>query len=115
MNPEVISVNQDASSTAADRIRNDSTTGAQLWARDVQNGDKVIVLYNSLGNHNSKLPNVNITVQWAEIGWGGGREGVKVAVRDLWARADEGTFTDNYTASVGARDVKLLRLTMQKN
>eukprot|EP00935_MAST-01C_sp_MAST-1C-sp1_P002671 g2671.t1 len=117
MNPEVIAVNQDPSYTAADRLRNDSSTGEQLWARDLANGDKVVVLYNS-GDGSGKDSNITIHVTWAEIGWANTTSSTEdqeaistnVHVRDLWARADKGAFADGYSAPVAPRDVKLLRL-----
>ena len=117
INYQVIAVNQDPSYTAADRLRNDSSTGEQLWARDLANGDKVVVLYNS-GDGSGKDSNITIHVTWAEIGWANTTSSTEdqeaistnVHVRDLWARADEGAFADGYSAPVAPRDVKLLRL-----
>eukprot|EP00756_Hemistasia_phaeocysticola_P003260 Hpha_TRINITY_DN12151_c0_g1::TRINITY_DN12151_c0_g1_i2::g.81943::m.81943/K07407/E3.2.1.22B, galA, rafA; alpha-galactosidase len=103
-NPEVIAVNQDISSTAADRIRND-TGGGQLWARDVSGGDKVIVLYNSHGIAATSVP-----VSWAEIGW----SGASVNVRNLWDRKDVASnLKDGYSTDVKPREAVLLRLSKQ--
>jgi alpha-galactosidase len=48
----------------------------------------------------------DITVNWAEIGLPAGA----AAVRDLWARADLGVFSDSYTASVPSHGVVLVKV-----
>jgi len=103
-NPEVIAVNQDVSSTAADRLRND-TKGGQVWARDVSGGDKVVVLYNANGFAKQTIP-----VSWAELGW----NGASVTVRNLWERKDVASnLTDGYSVDVRPREAILLRLRKQ--
>ena len=48
-NKEVIAINQDALATAGDRVFVGPGSGGavQVWARDLANGDKCVVLYNS--------------------------------------------------------------------
>ena len=49
----------------------------------------------------------SITVEFADVGLSGGQ----VAIRDLWQRADLGSFSGNYTAtSVPSHGVVMLRL-----
>ena len=109
-NPEVIAVNQDDSFTAATRLRNDSATGAQLWARDVAGGDKVVVLYNAGGKGDLLPKRIDIGVAWNELGWG---LHANVTVRDLWARkvVQTGVSQCFNVSQLAARDVRLLRLT----
>ena len=109
-NPEVIAVNQDDSCTAASRLRNDSATGAQLWARDVAGGDKVVVLYNAGGKGDLLPKRIDIGVAWNELGWG---LHANVTVRDLWARkvVQTGVSQCFNVSQLAARDVRLLRLT----
>jgi len=45
LNKEAIAINQDALAHAADRLRNDSATGEQLWARPLANGDRAVLLF----------------------------------------------------------------------
>jgi alpha-galactosidase len=105
MNADVIAIDQDASATAADRVRNDSR-GVQLWARELSGGDKAVLLFNGGWRHLS-----NVSVSWAEIGWD---RADKVVVRDLWARRDLGVFAGEYAApEIARRDVALLRLSKQ--
>lgn len=112
-NPEVLSINQDASYTAADRVRNDSSTGAQLWARPLANGDWAVLLYNGNRWHHA-----NLSVSWEELPPPHvavvemGSRPSSCHVRDLWRRRDLGVFTGGYTAAgVAPHDVALLRVT----
>ena len=82
LNREVIAINQDESATAGNRLRSE-TSGAQLWARDLQNGDKAIVLFN--GQRTAMGPHLNVSCTWRDLGW---PEHTHVRIRDLWARAD---------------------------
>ena len=103
LNPEVIAINQDASATGADRLRND-TTGGQLWARPLANGDHAVLLFHGAGHGHW----ANLTVSWVELGWAANTQR---RVRDLWARRDLGIFLGSYTADgIAPRDVALLRI-----
>jgi len=104
--PPVIAINQDGSNTAGDRIAN-GTNGEQTWSRPLLNGDKAVILYNS---GQSKKPQV-VGVTWAEVGW---PESASVTVRDLWAAEDLGTFRGGYNATVGPREVAMLRLQLRR-
>lgn len=50
----------------------------------------------------------NISVSWAQLGL---PAGTPAAVRDLYAEADLGTFTDSFAAEVTAHDVRVVRIT----
>jgi len=105
MNEEVIAVNQDALAHAADRLRNDSATGEQLWARPLANGDQAVLLFHNCHPHG---PPRNLSVSWVDLGW---PPDTRRAVRDLWAREDRGIFTTEYVAvDVPCRDVAMLRI-----
>jgi alpha-galactosidase len=105
-NKEVIAINQDPSNTGGDRILND-TEGRQVWARDLVNGDKCVVLYNS-GNGRSHRKKLIVKVTWDMIGWG--NTGVIVEVRDLWKKETLGNFSGGYNSSIAVRDVQMIRL-----
>lgn len=103
MNKEVIDINQDSAFIAGERIRNDNeTTGGQLWARPLANGDICVILYNS-ANHD----NVSVSVSWEEIGWS---KDDKVHIRDLWLHADIGLVAEGYESVLAAHDITMLRL-----
>lgn len=57
-------------------------------------------------NRNSSTS--NITVNWSDIGVTG-----SVTVRDLWAKADKGSFTGSYTASVPSHGTVLLKISTE--
>ena len=119
-NEEVIAINQDPSNTGGDRIFND-TNGRQVWARDLANGDKCVVLYNS-GKGKSHGDKLIVGVTWDMLGWNtkfvldndgnGVKEGndVIVEVRNLWKKETLGNFTNGYNATLAVRDVQMLRL-----
>ena len=106
LNHEVIAINQDESATAGDRLRSEGS-GAEVWARDLQGGDKAVVLFN--GQRTAIGPLLNVSCTWRELGW---PEDARVSIRDLWAGADLGVFISSFTAvAVPPRDVRFLRLT----
>jgi alpha-galactosidase len=109
-NEEVIAINQDPSNTGGDRIFN-GTDGQQVWARDLANGDKCVVLYNS-GKGKSHGDELTVEVTWDMLGWNTGVEegGVIVEVRDLWKKETLGNFTSGFNATLAVRDVQMLRL-----
>ncbi len=74
----MIAINQDPLITAGDLIAN-TTSGGQIWARDLANGDKAVVFLNP-----QDTAVIWVDVEWAALGW---PAGASVSVRDLWARA----------------------------
>lgn len=103
MNPEVIAVDQDDLITAGDRVYN-NTDGSQAWSRDLANGDKAVVLYNS-GDASS---NITVSVTMQQLGWGATDV---IKVRNLWDRADAGSISGTLQASLAKHDVMFVRLT----
>jgi len=75
----------------------------EVWAGPLAGGATVVLLFNR------NAPGAaNITASWADLGF---PPGARMAVRDLWARADLGTFTGAFTAAaVAPHDVALLRM-----
>lgn len=98
----MIAINQDGSNTAGDRIAK-GPQGQQTWARRLLNGDKAVILYNTGESKKSQT----VGVSWAELGW---PTDAKVQVRDLWARASLGAFTEGFNRTVPPRSVAMLRL-----
>jgi alpha-galactosidase len=101
MNKEVIAINQDTLVTAGDRVSG-ANGGVQVWSRDLANGDKAVVLFNS---GSSPAP---VGVTWAQLNC----TATKYTVRDLWAKADLGTFDTGFNARqpVPSKDVLFLRI-----
>ena len=104
MNPEVIAVDQDPLGHAGDRRAN-ATSGAQVWSRNLANGDVAIVLYNA---HNHNAVPVSFTLEQVGL-----PAAAVYTVRDLWARTDlPNITTGNYTTATAIKphDVMFLRL-----
>jgi hypothetical protein len=99
-NPEVIAVDQDAAGFQGTKVA-DNGAGLQVWAKRLQQtGAVAVALFNRSGS------TANITANWSAIGLASG----SATVRDLWARADRGSFTSSYTASVPSHGTVLLKI-----
>jgi alpha-galactosidase len=100
MNPEVIAVNQDSAGIQGTKIK--SANGLDVWCKPLgsKDGDtKAVALFNR--NDNTR----DITVTFSDVGLSG-----TVHVRDLWEKADKGSFTGKYTMSVPAHGTGMLKL-----
>ena len=79
-----------------------------VWARMLSDGSAAVALYNE-----NDVP-AQLAVKFADLGW---PSGTKAAVRELWAHADLGVFTDAYPATgavtVAPHESRMLRLTKQ--
>eukprot|EP00027_Filamoeba_sp_ATCC50430_P015257 CAMPEP_0168565142 /NCGR_PEP_ID=MMETSP0413-20121227/13656_1 /TAXON_ID=136452 /ORGANISM="Filamoeba nolandi, Strain NC-AS-23-1" /LENGTH=400 /DNA_ID=CAMNT_0008596931 /DNA_START=26 /DNA_END=1228 /DNA_ORIENTATION=+ len=105
LNAEVIAVNQDKLAIPGDRIANYSN-GAQIWSKPLSDGSYAVILYNS-----GKVGHVDITVMWSAL-WG--KSGVVCSVRDLWKHEDLGDFVSQFSASVEAHGVVMIKATPQE-
>ncbi len=93
-NPEIIAVDQDPLDIQGVRVAGD------VYSKVLSgNGQRAVVLLNRTGSAAS------MTVTFSNAGLTG-----TVAVRDLRARADLGSFTGSYTATVPAHGTALLKL-----
>jgi alpha-galactosidase len=73
----------------------------EVWAGPLTDGVAVVLL-----NRGDKT--TNITAQWPDVGFD---LHTAVNVRDLWAHADVGSYSMNYTAAVPSHGVSFLKLT----
>ncbi len=102
LNKEVIAIDQDPAGIQGKRVK--SANGLEIWVKPLgTNGTTKAV---ALLNRNSSTS--NITVNWSDIGVTG-----SVTVRDLWAKADKGSFTGSYTASVPSHGTVLLKISTE--
>jgi len=110
-NAEVIAVNQDALVAPLRLVANAS--GLQVWARPLARGATAVVLFHRGASTAGPLPAPpavrEISVEWAELGLA---PAARVAVRDLWARADLGAFSGSFAANVTQRDARLYTFTV---
>ncbi|KNY27854.1 carbohydrate-binding protein [Pseudobacteroides cellulosolvens] len=97
MNREVIAVNQDPAGKQGYRVK--SSNGNEVWVKPLADGTKAVALL----NRNSSTS--TIAVNWSDIGITG-----SAVVRDLWAKADKGTFNGSYSASVPSHGTVVLKI-----
>jgi alpha-galactosidase len=101
LNSEIIAVDQDQAGIQGTRVS--AGNGLEVWCKPLglANGTtKAVALLNRNGTA------ANITVNFAGIGLSG-----TVTVRDLWAKADRGSFSGSYTMSVPSHGTGILMLT----
>jgi alpha-galactosidase len=96
-NPEIIGVDQDPAGIQGLRIAEQGPL--EIWMKPLADGSKAIGLFN---RGEDAAP---ITLHFKDAGVSD-----SVAVRDLWARKDLGTFRDSFTAEVPRRGVVMIRM-----
>ncbi|GLP69440.1 alpha-galactosidase [Streptomyces sp. TUS-ST3] len=100
-NPEVIAVDQDPRGLQGVKVAED-TTGLQVYGKVLSGaGNRAVVLLNRTSAAQ------NITVRWSDLGL----TNANATVRDLWTRADIGSYGTGYTTSVPAGGSALLTVT----
>jgi alpha-galactosidase len=97
--PEPIAVDQDPLGKGGDLVR--AERSGEVWARELAGGERGVVLFNR-----SKRPE-EITLRWSDLGWA---PEDRARVRDLWERADRGTFAEAFAATVPSHGAVMLRL-----
>lgn len=101
LNREVIAVNQDSAGIQGTRVK--AANGLEIWCKPIGSANstaKAVALLNR------NATSANITVTFSDVGLFG-----TVYVRDLWAKADKGSFTNSYTMSVPSHGTGMLKLT----
>jgi alpha-galactosidase len=99
MNKEVLAVDQDPLGMQGRRVRRDAST--EIWAKQMKDGSRTVVLFNRGSSQ------ADVSVSWEEVGYPGH---VQASVRDLWMKKDLGKFTGNFSATVPAHGVMMVRL-----
>ncbi len=103
--PEVIAVDQDARGIQGSLVGNSGTANElEIWSKPLSGSNTLAVL---LLNRSKQA--AAITVTWSALGLSSG----PAQVRDLWARADLGIFTNSYTANVPPHGVVLVKIVHQ--
>jgi alpha-galactosidase len=103
--PEVIAIDQDLLGNQGKRITH-SGEDLQVWSRVLSGTDTRAVALLNLSDAAA-----DITVNWSDVGLPAGA----ATVRDLWARADLGTFTDSFTTQVPSHGVVLVKVVSTAN
>jgi len=102
-NPEVIAVDQD-SLGAQGTVVWEPTPEIQVWGKPLRDGSVAAALLNRAGVATT------ITASFHRLGL----RADSATVRDLWAHADRGAFRAEYTATVPAHAVVMVRVTPLK-
>lgn len=99
LNKEVIAINQDPAGKQGYRVK--SANGLEVWVKPLGTDGTTKAV--ALLNRNSSA--ANITVNWSDIVMTG-----SLNVRDLWAKADKGSFNGSYTALVPSHGTVVLKV-----
>jgi alpha-galactosidase len=97
---EVIAIDQDPLSYQAIKA-SDNGAGLQVWYKPVRDSGT-----RAVGLLNRSSAAATMTVTFAQIGLVSG----SATVRDVWARANLGTFNNSFSTSVPAHGIALLRI-----
>jgi alpha-galactosidase len=101
-NPEVIAVDQDALGMQGRKVRDNGPQ--EVWMKPLGDGSKAVILF----NRGTEAGNIGIS--WEDISLA---PGGKALVRDLWKKADVGSFARRFEAKVAPHDVVMVRITTQ--
>lgn len=96
-NDEVLDVDQDPLGKAAHRVWADARR--EIWARPLSDGTLAVGLFNR------GLAPSGVSVTWTQLGLTGAQP-----VRNLWKRADLGTFNDSFSATVPRHGVVFIKI-----
>jgi alpha-galactosidase len=97
--PEVIAVDQDPLGVQGRRVWDRGPQ--EVWMKPLSDGSRAVILFNR-GTEPSE-----ITARWEDVGL---FPGGPALVRDLWKKADIGTFTGSYKATVEPHGVVMIRV-----
>ena len=97
MNKEVIAIDQDALGKQAVRVSKNGDL--EVWSRPLAGGKIAVGLFNR-----GAAP-AKVTAKWADLGIKGSK-----SVRDLWAHADRGKVSGEYSADVVPHGVVMVEL-----
>ena len=95
-NDEVLAIDQDPIGLAAKRVS--QKDGLEVWVKEMENGSKVIGLFNRGPKE------ATVTLNWAEDGLNG-----KQNLRDLWQHKDLGVFDQTFSSAIPSHGVLLLK------
>ena len=101
-NPEVIAVDQDALGMQGRKVRDNGPQ--EVWMKPLGDGSKAVILF----NRGTEAGNIGIA--WEDISLA---PGGKALVRDVWTKADVGSFAGRFEAKVAPHDVVMVRITPQ--
>ncbi len=98
-NPEVIAVDQDLLGMQGRRVKDNGAY--EVWMKPLADGSRAVILFNR-----GTKP-WDIAASWDDIGLA---PASKALVRDLWKKADLGSFTGRFEAKVEPHGVVMVRI-----
>lgn len=98
-NRELIAVNQDRLGRQGRKVRDDGDF--EVWSRELHDGSRAVLLFNRSEKE------AEIGFAWNEIGL---PSNLKFTVRDLWEKADKGSFSGSYAAPVRPHGVVVVKV-----
>jgi alpha-L-fucosidase len=102
-NDEVIEVNQDPLGQQASRIAQDATAQTEVWAKRMADGSRAVGLFNRSGQP------AKVTATWGSLQLSSAQ-----VVRDVWRQKNLGVFTNEFSATIPAHGVELIRVGVKK-
>jgi alpha-galactosidase len=102
LNREVIAVDQDPLGMQGRKVHDGGAH--EVWMKSLADGSRAVILFNRGSEEAS------IAAPWEDIGL---FPGGKALVRDLWKKADLGSFTGRFEAKVQPHGVVMLKITPQ--
>ncbi|PYQ16528.1 MAG: alpha-galactosidase [Acidobacteria bacterium] len=101
-NREVIAVDQDPLGMQGRKVRDNGPQ--EVWMKPLGDGSRAVILFNR-----GTEPG-DVAVPWEDVGLAPGE---KALVRDLWRKADIGSFTGRFQAKVPPHDVVMVKVSPQ--
>eukprot|EP01043_Picozoa_sp_COSAG02_P007444 COSAG02_NODE_222_length_28382_cov_82.417601_5_plen_202_part_00 len=93
-------------------ISNTSALGLQVWRKPLSDGTSAVVFFHRGVSTVGPLPSPSSApaqVMHVRLEALGFHPGVQVAVRDLWAKADLGSFNVSFSAKVAVREARIYK------
>jgi alpha-galactosidase len=100
LNKEVILIDQDTLGIQGHRVRDDGDL--EVWSKPLTDGGRALVLLNR------GLQPAQVAAKWTELGY---PAKMSAEVRDLWAHKSLGRKAGDFSATVPAHGIVMVRLT----
>jgi alpha-galactosidase len=98
-NKEVIAVNQDVLGSEGRRVIKNGDV--EVWVKQLQDGSRAVVLLNRA------VAEKEIGFSWENLGY---PSHLSASIRDLWKAKDLGQFKANFSTTIGAHSVVMLKV-----
>lgn len=108
-NKEVIAINQDQAALPMQLIQNATIDSLQIWRKQLSEGKGCAIVFfyrgaSTVGPRTDPITYREMSVDWQTLGY---QPGTTIAVRDLWAGDNVGTFNSSFQTNVSIREAKI--------